>query len=191
MTPTRADKAAATTVFTVGHGTRSPDELVAVLDSVSIQVLCDVRRFPGSRRHPHFARDSLQRALPRSGVDYQWWGEGLGGRRSGDDGSRHRALRNKSFRAYADFMDTDAFRSALGELERLARFHRTAIMCAETLWWRCHRRHIADALTLDGFEVVHLLDATSRQTHPLHPSLRRDSNGKPVYDVAANRRLLE
>jgi uncharacterized protein (DUF488 family) len=179
------------TVFTVGHGTRALEELMALLQTVPIEILIDVRRFPGSRRHPHFERASLERALPEHHIDYQWWGEKLGGRRSGVPNSRHLAIRNESFRGYTDFMDTVAFRTAIAELEEMAGSVTLAIMCAETLWWRCHRRHIADVLLLDGLEVIHLLDANKTQPHKLHPALRTDDDGRPVYDVGETQKLIE
>lgn len=160
------------TIFTVGHGTRTLDELVRVVRSVDVELIVDVRRFPGSRRHPHFAREELELTLPTNNVSYDWRGETLGGRRSSRDGpptTRHPAWRNAGFRNYADYMDTQTFRDALMELERDAETTPLAIMCAETLWWRCHRRLIADALTVEGLDVLHLVDAGKTQTHVLHP----------------------
>jgi uncharacterized protein (DUF488 family) len=171
------------TLFTVGHGTRSLAELIAVLHSANVTTLVDVRRFAGSRRHPHFGRKSLEKKLPQSNIEYEWWGEELGGRRSSGPSSRHRALRSASFRGYADYMDTEEFRSAIGALKAQAASRPTAVMCAETLWWRCHRRHIADVMLLEGFEVTHLLDVGKSQPHVLHPALRADEDGRPVYDA--------
>lgn len=173
-----------TTLFTVGHGRRSLEDLIAVLRSAGVVLLVDVRRFPGSRWHPQFGRGSLERSLPEARVEYEWWGEELGGRRSADPSSRHGALRNASFRGYADFMDTDVFRSAIDRLESRARAQATAVMCAETPWWRCHRRHIADVSQIHGFRVTHLLDLDESQPHTLHSALRIDDGGYPVYDVA-------
>ncbi len=146
-------------LFTVGHGTRSAPELAAVVAHAGVGRLVDVRRFPGSRRHPHLSRDGLERELPSLGIAYEWC-EVLGGRRSRVEGSRHPAWRNDAFAGYADHMDSDEFRSALDDL--LSRLP-LAVMCAETLWWRCHRRLIADAATLAGAEVVHLLDVSKSQ----------------------------
>lgn len=173
------------TVYTIGHGARSLEELTAALADAGVKLLVDVRRYPGSRRHPHFAREGLEASLPQIDIAYEWRGEGLGGRRDGGGGqSRHPAWRVAAFRAYADYMDTDAFRAALSDLEiRIRSGPPTAIMCAETLWWHCHRSLIADALTVDGFEVVHLIDRATRQGHPLHKSLRVDERNRPVYDV--------
>lgn len=172
------------TIFTIGHGTRTTEELTRILKGASIGRLIDVRRFPGSRRHPHFAQRALERDLPGSGIAYEWWGEELGGRRSRMKGvSRHTALVNKAFQSYADYMDTPEFTDALDRLKEDAEAGPPlAIMCAESLWWRCHRKMIADALTLDGVEVVHLLDERTRQPHRPLPEMRADDKGRPVYD---------
>lgn len=174
-----------TTLYTVGHGTRTIEELRAVLAGADVTRVVDARRFPGSRRHPHFAREALERSLPAAGVAYDWRGETLGGRRSAAARpSRHPAWTNASFRNYADYMETATFRTALAELEAEAGRERLAVMCAETLWWRCHRRLIADAATVDGVDVVHLVRPGESQRHRLHPALRVE-DGKPVYDVGA------
>jgi uncharacterized protein (DUF488 family) len=167
---------------TIGHGARTLDELVAVLDEAGVVLLADVRRFPGSRRHPQFSQQSLAEALPARGVAYEWWGDALGGRRSGKVPSRHVAWRNKAFRAYADHMETVEFRHALDSLLMRAAAAATAVMCAETLWWNCHRRLIADAATVRGFEVVHL-GAGKPQVHRVEPSLRVEGDGDLVYDA--------
>ena len=174
-----------TTVYTVGHGTRQISELIEALRSADVATLIDVRRFPGSRRHPQFNKEALAGSLEQAGVAYDWRGEELGGRRSGARAeSRHSALRNASFRAYADYMDTEQFRAALQRLEADAHAGPSlAIMCAETLWWRCHRRHISDALLLHGIDVVHLMSAVARQQHKAHPALRVDEHGRLTYDV--------
>jgi uncharacterized protein (DUF488 family) len=178
--------AAASRIFTVGHGARSAEQFLAVLSSASIGGVVDVRRFPGSRRHPHFGRDALARLLEAHHVSYRWWGEELGGRRSSLGVSRHAALTNRSFRSFADHMDSEQFAAGLARLERHARDDPpVAIMCAETPWWRCHRMLIADALVVHGVEVVHLLDTTGRHTHRLHAAARADAEGRPLYDVGA------
>ncbi len=172
------------TLFTVGHGTRSTDELLAVLRSGGVGRVVDVRRFPGSRRHPQFGREALASALAGAGIEYEWAGEALGGRRSGVDPSRHPALRNASFRAYADHMDTPEFRAALERvLGEVASWPSAAVMCAETLWWRCHRRLIADAAVLAGTPVTHLVDERTSTPHELSRDARPDDEGRPVYDV--------
>jgi uncharacterized protein (DUF488 family) len=179
-------------LYTVGHGTRPQEELVAALHDAAIGRLVDVRRFPGSRRNPHFGREALETALPDFGIAYQWWGETLGGRRRAPTGlSRHPAWREPSFGSYADYMDTPTFRDALRSLlDSLPTAPATAVMCAETLWWRCHRRLIADAAELAGVEVVHLIGTGHRQRHALHPAVRAGSDGWPVYDVGVDRPLI-
>ncbi len=171
------------TLYTVGHGTRSTEELAAVVTSAGITRLVDVRRPPASRRHPHLTRDTLAADLLALGVVYEWWGDTLGGRRRRRPASRHTAWRNASFQGYADHMDTAEFRTALTQL--LASIEdgpATAVMCAETLWSRCHRRLIADAAVLRGAPVVHLVAADDSTPHPIHPDVRRDDDGWPVYD---------
>ena len=160
-------------------------ELAAVVAEAGVALLVDVRRYPGSRRHPHLGRDGLERELPEWGIAYEWC-EALGGRRRRRDDSRHTAWRNDAFAGYADHMDSEEFRSALdGLLGRLP----LAVMCAETLWWRCHRRLIADAATLAGVDVVHLMDVGKTQLHRLHESVRPDQEGRPVYDKGQGRLL--
>ena len=172
-------------VFTVGHGTRSLDELTAILKGADVERLVDVRRFPGSKRNPQFSRESLERDLPPSGITYDFRGDRLGGRRtsSATGYSRHPAWRVKGFRNYADFMDTDEFAGAIADIEDEVRAEiRLCIMCAETLWWRCHRRLIADALVMRGVEVVHLLGPDETMPHRLHKAARPDERNLPVYD---------
>jgi uncharacterized protein (DUF488 family) len=173
-------------LFTVGHGSRSTSELISVLGAWGVERLVDVRRYPRSRRHPHLSYDALAVELPAAGIGVEWWGEELGGRRRPLPGSRHTAWRNEAFRGYADHMDTDLFRDAFDRLlTGLEALPPTAVMCAETLWWRCHRRLIADAVVLAGGEVVHLLHDRSAQPHQLHPAVRPDEAGRPVYDSGA------
>ena len=172
------------TIFTVGHGTKSTEELLDVLDDAGIQRLVDVRRYPGSRRNPHFSREALQKSLPEFGVAYDWRGETLGGRREHENPkTRHPALRNKAFQGYADYMDTTEFRDAVTALEREGDTEKIAIMCAETLWWKCHRRMISDALHARGNEVVHLIKAGDRNSHKPIDEMRVGEDGWPVYDL--------
>lgn len=173
----------AITIHTVGHGTRSVEELVLLLGEGPADTLVDARRYPGSRRSPHLARAALAVSLPTLGVKYEFRGEVLGGRRSERPASPHVAWEDPSFRAYADHMETPAFQQALAELEAEARAgRRLALMCAETLWWRCHRRLIADALVARGAEVVHLIGPGARAVHALHPAARLDDAGRLIYD---------
>lgn len=178
------------TIFTIGHGTRTTDELVGVLEAHTVGVVVDVRRYPGSRRHPHFGRGALERDLPAAGIAYEWWGEELGGRRRRAAETRHPAWRVDAFRAYADYADSDEFRAALDRLEQLASRRAVSVMCSERLWWRCHRRLIADHLTVRAWHVVHIIDESSSQPHRLHEGLRTDAEGRPVYDVGETGSLL-
>ncbi|MDQ3660511.1 MAG: DUF488 domain-containing protein [Actinomycetota bacterium] len=170
-------------VHTIGHGTKSSEELIETLQSTGVRRLVDVRRFPASRRHPQFSRAALEHSLEAAGLGYDWEGEEMGGRRKGAEESRHPAWRNQSFRAYADHMDTAEFRVALEALEETAVDEFPAVMCAETLWWHCHRRLIADALLLRGTRVVHLMSHRSAQDHILNPAVRPSDDGWPVYDL--------
>jgi len=150
---------------------------VAVLAAAPVAVLVDIRRHPGSRRHPQFNRGPLTAALLAAGIGYEWQGATLGGRRSRVPGSRHTAPPGEALAGYADHMDTPEFRTAVDKINR-----NTAIMCAETDWRHCHRRLVADALTMRGVEVVHLIDVGRSEAHRLSPTVRRGPDGWPVYD---------
>jgi uncharacterized protein (DUF488 family) len=169
-------------IWTVGHGARPVETLVATLTEAGIGTLVDVRRFPGSRRHPQFGRDALGATVAQAGLTYTWQGETLGGRREPHPGSRHTALRNAAFAAYADHMDTPRFRAAVDDLLATAAIEPQAVMCAETLWWHCHRMLIADALVIRGATVEHLLHPGAHQPHRLTAGVRPDAGGWPVYD---------
>src|SRR5690606_41779283 len=140
-------------VYTVGHSTRSIEELVALLAEHGITVLVDVRRFPGSRRHPQFGRDSLERSLLTHGIRYVHAPD-LGGRRAAQPNSPNTAWRNVGFRGYADYMQTPEFAATLARHEELAQQETEAILCDEAGQWRCHRRLIADALVAHGIPVT-------------------------------------
>lgn len=173
-----------TVVLTVGHGTRSADALLAILRDAGVTTLIDVRRFPGSRRHPQFGREALAVSLVAGGIRYEWQGEKLGGRRARGASSRHTALVDAAFGGYADHMDTPAFRHAVQALVgRAEAGEQLAVMCAETVWWRCHRSLAADALVCRGVDVVHLIDRGRREPHRARPTVRCGDDGWPVYDV--------
>ena len=181
------------TAVTGGHGHRTLEELIEVLRSAGSGRLRDVRRYPGSRRHPWFARPMLAEELPAAGIRYEWWGEELGGRRRAADAatSRHPGWDNDAFRAYAEYTDSEPYRNAIRRLAAEANQPPPfAVMCAETLWWRCHRRLIADSLTTRGVGVVHLLDMGKTQEHKPPPTMRVGHDGWPVYDVGVDRPLL-
>src|SRR5688500_16440253 len=140
------------TVWTVGHSTRSAEEFIEILRAHAIEALVDVRSFPGSRRFPHFNKPELSRLLDSIGLLYLHL-PSLGGRRKPSPDSKNTAWKNSSFRAYADHMESEEFRQGIEALLEVAQTKRTAVMCAEALWWRCHRSLIADFLNAKGVDV--------------------------------------
>jgi uncharacterized protein (DUF488 family) len=155
----------ALSIWTIGHSTRTIEEFVGLLRHYQIEILVDVRHFPGSRRLPHFNKDALHGALAAARIRYEHLVE-LGGRRPVRSDSHNVAWRNASFRGYSDYMETQAFRDGVEHLLGIARAGRTAIMCSEAVWWRCHRSMIADYLKARGFQVLHILSMTKVQVHP-------------------------
>lgn len=153
------------TIWTVGHSTRSITEFVTLLLSFEIAVIVDVRTFPGSRRYPQFNKERLSESLAEAGIAYQHFPD-LGGRRRAKADSLNMAWRNDSFRGYADYMETADFRSGIKRLLEIARARRTVVMCAEAVWWRCHRSLISDYLKANGVEVIHIIDTGKSQEHP-------------------------
>ena len=167
-------------VFTIGHSTRSVAELIGLLGEAAADLLADVRAFPRSRTNPQFNGPELERALAPAGITYRYL-PALGGRRHAGKGPSPNMLwRNESFRAYADYAGTAEFHAGLEELCALAAEHRCAVMCAEAVWWRCHRRIIADYLLAAGFEVVHILGPGKLTPAALTPGARR-TGGSLVY----------
>jgi uncharacterized protein (DUF488 family) len=171
------------TVWSIGHGTRPLDELVTVLNDARTQVLADVRSAPGSRRHPQFGQSALASSLADAGIEYLHL-RGLGGRRDAVPDSPHVALKVDAFRGYADHMASAEFAAEYARLVATAREKHTAFMCAETLWWRCHRRLLSDRLTADGWEVVHLLAPGKSEPHRMW-AVARLVDGRLVYDGGA------
>jgi len=163
----------------MGHSTRSSEEFVKMLVAHGVQVLVDVRMFPGSRRYPQFNRAALAESLAEMGIEYKHEAR-LGGRRTPRADSHNTAWKNASFRAYADYMETDEFKSAVEELLELARDARVAVMCAEAVWWRCHRSLISDYLKAAGHTVIHILNETKTEPHPF-TSAARIVDGKLSY----------
>ena len=156
------------TIYTIGHSTRSAGEFAALLRAHDIQLLADIRRYPGSKRYPHFASEAMAGWLPEQGMAYRHMPE-LGGRRKPLPDSRNTAWRNDQFRAYADYMATDEFRTAIDTLLALAGQQRVTIMCAEAVPWRCHRNLVADDLTRRGIEVMHIIGAGAAKVHAINP----------------------
>ena len=158
-------------LFTAGHSTRPVEELIALLAEHGVRLLVDVRRFPGSRRHPQFSRDALAGSLAAAGIDYLHEPD-LGGRREPRPDSPNTAWRVAAFRGYADYMDSPSFAAALDRLLGGAAESRTAILCAEAVPWRCHRRLISDAATVRGVEVLHILGPGRVERHELDAKAR-------------------
>jgi len=158
-------------VFTVGHSTRSGEEFVQILKAHEVEVLVDVRMFPGSRRYPQFNRVALSESLAKVGIEYRHEPR-LGGRRTPRADSHNTAWRNPQFRGYADHMEGEEFRKAVEDLLELAGGARVVVMCAEAVWWRCHRGLLADYLKATGHTVIHILDEKKTEEHPYTPAAR-------------------
>jgi uncharacterized protein (DUF488 family) len=167
-------------VYTIGHSTRSAEHLLALLRQAEVELVADVRAFPSSRRHPQFNRAELAKWLPEAGTGYAHM-PGLGGRRKPAADSPNGGWREAAFRGYADYMGSEEFRRALAELEDAARERPTAVMCAEAVWWRCHRRLIADALTARGWRVEHLGLGQPPPTHELPDFAIVEQDGTVTY----------
>ena len=153
------------TLWTIGHSTREWEAFVGMLHDARIEVLVDVRRFPGSRRNPHFSGDTMARTLPDAGIRFVPMVD-LGGRRRPLPDSHNDAWRNTSFRGYADYMETAPWQEARDALAALASRERVAVMCAEAMWWQCHRSLIADDFKARGWAVLHLMTPTRTEEHP-------------------------
>jgi len=168
-------------IWSIGHGARPLAEFLALLGENGIRTLVDIRSFPGSRRHPHFGQAALETALSTAGVAYVHL-RSLGGRRRETGTSVHRAIRVAGFRAYADHLESDEFRDGYARLRELAATVPTAFMCAETLWWQCHRRLLSDRLVVDDWEVAHILGPGKTEPHRVW-DLARVDGGRLIYDV--------
>jgi uncharacterized protein (DUF488 family) len=177
-----------TTVHTVGHGTLAADALASLVGEAGVELVVDVRAYPGSRRHPQFGREAMEEWLPAAGVEYVWL-PALGGRRRPVPSSQHVALRNDAFRAYADHMETAGFLAGVDDLLANAEDRSLAVMCSESVWWRCHRRLLADHLVLVcDVEVLHLMHDGRRTPHQPTAGARR-AGARVVYDVGGDRPL--
>lgn len=152
-------------IYTIGHSTHSIEEFVAMLQSFKIKNLVDIRSLPGSRKYPQFDKDSLAASLAACKINYIYMKD-LGGRRRVQPDSKNTRWRNLSFRGYADYMETDAFKEAVAKLEDIALQAPTAYMCAEAVWWRCHRSLVSDFLKAKGWEVLHIMAVGKTKEHP-------------------------
>lgn len=167
-------------LWTIGHSTRTIDEFISLLQANQIRLLVDVRSLPGSKRYPQFNKETLADSLGKGGIHYEHIPE-LGGRRKAHRDSHNTAWRNASFRGYADYMETKEFHKGIERLiDVAAEFAPTAIMCAEAVWWRCHRSLVSDYLKARGIEVIHILGVNKTEPHP-YTSAARIVNGKLSY----------
>ena len=168
------------TLFTIGHSTRTLDELIAALHAHKIETLVDIRTYPMSRRLPYFNRENLEKALPQAGIQYLWMKDLGGLRKKSLDDSPNVALRNASFRNYADYMLSPQFEHAIEELINIAGRSRTAYMCAERVYFKCHRMLVSDWLVAHGHDVLHIDDEKPPKPHKLMPEARL-VDGKLLY----------
>lgn len=153
------------TIWTIGHSTHTLEELVAMLNSFEIKLLADIRSFPGSRKFPQFNKENLEVSLPENGIEYVHLKK-LGGRRKVNPDSKNISWRHLAFRAYADYMETSDFKEGIEELEKIAQQQRTAYMCSEAVWWRCHRSMVSDYLKSKGWKVMHIMAIEKEEEHP-------------------------
>lgn len=166
-------------IWTIGHSTRSEEDFIQLLKCFEIKMVLDIRTFPGSKRYPHFNKELLTRSLFENDIRYEHLVD-LGGRRKPLPDSPHTVWRHASFRGYADHMETSAFKQAIQLLENGALQWRSAYMCSEALWWKCHRAMVSDYLKVKGWSVCHILDINKSQEHP-YTSPARSEQGKLFY----------
>lgn len=173
------------TIWTIGHSTRSIEEFIKLLNSFKIETLVDVRHFPGSRKFPKYNKESLTVSLPENKIEYKHLVD-LGGRRKPEPNSKNDAWRLDSFKGYADYMQTEQFQHSLSILKEIASEKRTAIMCAEAVWWSCHRSLIADILKVEGWKVMHIMSENSATEHP-YTQPAKIVDGKLDYSKVKNK----
>jgi uncharacterized protein (DUF488 family) len=176
-------------VWTIGHSTHSFEEFIAILKSFQIEIVADIRSYPGSKRYPHFNKESLEISLPENGIKYIHLSE-LGGRRKTRTDSENTGWRLAAFRGYADYMQAEGFVKAINVLEDIAIGKRTSFMCAEVLWWRCHRSLVSDYLKLRGWKVIHIMGAGKGTEHP-YTKPARIIEGKLSYSQKVDIVLLK
>ena len=153
------------TIYTIGHSTRTLEEFIELLETFSIEMLADVRSYPGSRRYPHFNKENLAKELPLKNILYIHI-PALGGRRKTLPESKNTVWKNNAFRGYADYMETNEFKKGIEELENISFKYKTAFMCSEAVWWRCHRSMIADYLKAEGWKILHIINNKNAEEHP-------------------------
>jgi uncharacterized protein (DUF488 family) len=168
------------TIWTIGHSTRSLEEFIGMLHSFNIELIADIRSFPGSRKFPQYNKEALEVSLPQNHIQYVHIKD-LGGRRKGKPDSKNTGWRHIAFRSYADYMETESFKNGIKELEKTALKKRTAYMCSEAVWWRCHRSMVSDYLKLRGWKVMHIMAIEKATKHP-YTSPARIKNGQLNYE---------
>jgi uncharacterized protein (DUF488 family) len=166
-------------IYTIGHSTRTFDEFISLLTSFKIELLVDIRSYPGSKRYPHFNKENLQKHLHEHAIKYQHLPE-LGGRRKALKDSKNTAWKNDAFRGYADYMETEEFKKGITVLEDYASQYTTAYMCSEAVWWRCHRSLVSDYLKWKGWKVMHIMGENKSEEHP-YTSPAKIINEQLVY----------
>ena len=169
------------TIWTIGHSTRSFEEFLEMLHSFSIKLIADVRSYPGSRRFPQFNKEALEVSLPQDNIQYAHL-KNLGGRRKANPDSKNTGWRHAAFRGYADYMETNAFKDGIIKLANRALEQRTAYLCSEALWWRCHRSMISDYLRLQGWNVMHIMGIGKAEPHS-YTEPARIVDGKLNYEL--------
>jgi uncharacterized protein (DUF488 family) len=167
------------TIWTIGHSTRPLKEFMGILHSFNIELVADIRSFPGSRKFPQYNKETLEVSLPLNNIKYLHL-KNLGGRRSVKPDSKNTAWRHIAFRGYADYMETAAFKEGITELETFALKQRTAYMCSEAVWWRCHRSMVSDYLKVRGWKVMHIMGIGKDEEHP-YTAPARIVNGELSY----------
>lgn len=166
-------------IWTIGHSTRTFEEFISILQAFKIEILADIRRYPGSKTYPYFNKEALEISLQSYNIDYIHIGN-LGGRRSTSAKSINTGWRLAAFRGYADYMETDDFKEGINELEMLASKQRLVYMCSEAVWWSCHRALVSDMLKLRGWTVMHIMNASKEMEHP-YTKPAKIINGKLLY----------
>ena len=169
------------TIWTIGHSTRSFEEFALMLHSFNIKLVADIRSYPGSRNFPQFNKEALEISLPQTNIQYVHFKD-LGGRREVKPDSKNTAWRHTSFRGYADYMETNAFKAGIKQLIKSALQQRIAYMCSEAVWWRCHRSMISDYLKVQGWKVMHIMGVSKAEEHP-YTAPARIVNGKLNYEL--------
>lgn len=167
------------TIYTIGHSTRDLENILFLLIKNKIEVLVDVRSFPGSRKYPQFNKENLEISIPEAGIEYVHFKD-LGGRRKVSKDSKNTSWHNVSFRGYADYMETAEFKNAAEKLMKIAETKNTCIMCSEAVWWRCHRIMIADYLKNKNWTVFHILSSDKLEEHP-YTQAAKIINGELIY----------